>query len=362
MTGNEHAAESGSGNTNNSHTLIVNLVGREKKVLDVGTATGYVAEVLSGYGCQVTGIEVDPESARKAEGVCQKVVVGDVENLNLFGELEKESFDVIVFGDVLEHLKDPLHTLKRLKPFLSPEGYMVASIPNVAHGSVRLALLQGKFQYQSLGLLDDTHLRFFTRESVEQLFGEAGFFIGELERTRRGILDTEIEVDRNLFTSEALRLVQCDPEAETYQFVLTAYPSGEHGTLAKLSNRVRLLSEQLSRKETEIQELNENTRSQDNLRRQLNACSQQVADRTGEIRNLNRELRHLGELQRRLTDRQEELAASREEVTRLTQEVANRNHQLANREKTIRQLNNELDRLRKESVRNAGSGQKIIHE
>ena len=164
MTGNEHAAESGSGNTNNSHTLIVNLVGREKKVLDVGTATGYVAEILSGYECQVTGIEVDPESARKAEGVCQKVVVGDVENLDLSGELEKESFDVVVFGDVLEHLKDPLHTLKRLKPFLNPEGYVVASIPNVAHGSVRLALLKGKFQYQSLGLLDDTHLRFFTRE------------------------------------------------------------------------------------------------------------------------------------------------------------------------------------------------------
>ncbi len=362
MTGNKYTTEPELGNTNNSHALMVNLVGRDKKVLDVGTATGYVAKVLSGSGCRVTGIEADPRAARQAEESCAEVIVGDIETLDLSSELEKESFEVIVLGDVLEHLKDPLHTLKRLKPFLNSEGYVVASIPNVAHGSVRLALLQGKFRYQSLGLLDDTHLRFFTRESVEQLFEEAGFLIGELGRTRRGVLDTEVEVDRSLVTNEALRQIQSDPESETYQFVLTAHPSGEHGTLAKLSNRVRLLSEQLSQKETEVQELNENTRSLDDLQRRLSARSQQVSDREREIRNLNRKLRHFDEVQRRLEDLKEELAARGSEVTQLTQEVASRNHQLANREKTIRQLNNELNQLREKSMRTAGSGQKTTHD
>ena len=290
----KHAIEPELGSRNNSHTYIIEFVGKGKAVLDVGTSSGHVAKIMAEFGCQVTGIGVDPDAARQAEVFCEKVLVGDVESLDFSGELREGSFDVIVFGDVLEHLKDPLRAIMRLKPLLGPEGYVVASIPNVAHGSVRLALLQGKFRYQPLGLLDGTHLRFFTRESVEQLFEEAGFSIGELARTRRGVLDTEIEVDRNLVTGEALRQVQSDPEAETYQFVLTAYPIGEDGTLAKLSERVRLLSEQLSQKEDEIRQLNENAYAADNVQRQLNARNQQVADRERRIRSLNRELRHLG--------------------------------------------------------------------
>ena len=138
-----------------------------------------------------------------------------MEHLDLGAELDEESFDVVLFGDVLEHLKDSLQTLKRLKTFLRAEGYVVASIPNVAHGSVRLSLMQGRFQYRSLGLLDDTHLRFFTRESVEQLFKDAGFLITELRRTTRGIFDTEIEIDRELVPDEVRRLVEEDGYAGT---------------------------------------------------------------------------------------------------------------------------------------------------
>src|SRR5215210_8161158 len=233
-------------NRNSSHALIVELVGHDERVLDVGCAAGDLAGVLTERGCKVTGIEVDPEAARRAEERCERVVAGDVETLDLGAELDGEDFDVIVFGDALEHLKDPLRTLARLKPFLRPEGYVVASIPNVAHGSVRLALMQGKFQYRSLGLLDNTHLRFFTRESIEQLFRDAGFLITELRRTTRGIFDTEIEVDREMVTEELLQLVHGDPEGLTYQFVLTAHRFGEAGTSAK---RARLLSEQLAERD-----------------------------------------------------------------------------------------------------------------
>src|SRR5215211_2020762 len=282
-------------NKNSSHTLIVELVGHGKRVLDIGCANGDLAEVLAERGCEVTGIEIDPEAARQAEERCERVTVGDVENLDLSGELDEESFDVVLFGDVLEHLKDPLQTLKRLKSFLRAEGYAVASIPNVAHGSVRLALLQGKFQYSSLGLLDDTHLRFFTRESVEQLFTEAGFLITGLRRTSRGIFDTEIEIDRELVPDEVMQLVEEDPEASTYQFVLTAHRFGEAGTLAK---RVRLLSERL-------------------------------AERDRIIYELNRKLRNFEELQRMLDERTEQLAEKEREVSRLAQEIANRNDRMA---------------------------------
>src|SRR5215211_479722 len=282
-------------NTNTSHALIVEFVGRGKRVLDVGCATGDLARVLAERGCGVTGIEIDPEAARHAEKLCERVVVGDVEDLDLSEMLRDEAFDVIVFGDTLEHFKNPLRTLDRLKPFLRSEGYMVASIPNVAHGSVRLALMQGKFRYSSLGLLDNTHLRFFTRDSVEQLFEDAGFLITGLKRTSRGRFDTEIEIEEALIPDEVLELVQADLESSTYQFVLAAHRFGEAGTSAK---RARLLSEQL-------------------------------AERDRIIYELNRKLRNFEELKHLLDERTEQLAQREREVSRLAQEVADRNDRMA---------------------------------
>jgi 2-polyprenyl-3-methyl-5-hydroxy-6-metoxy-1,4-benzoquinol methylase len=282
-------------NTNTSHALIVEFVGRGKRVLDVGCATGDLARVLAERGCGVTGIEIDPEAAHQAEKHCERVVVGDVEEVDLSELLGDEAFDVIVFGDTLEHLKNPLRTLDRLKPFLRSEGYLVASIPNVAHGSVRLALIQGKFRYSPLGLLDNTHLRFFTRASVEQLFEDAGFLITGLKRTLRGIFDTEIEIEEALIPDEVLELVQADLESSTYQFVLAAHRFGEAGTSAK---RARLLSEQL-------------------------------AERDRIIYELNRKLRNFEELKHLLDERTEQLAQREREVTKLAQEVADRNDRMA---------------------------------
>lgn len=222
----KYQAEIDLSNRNNSHTLIVEFVGHHKRVLDVGTATGYLAKSLVERGCKVAGIEIDPEAARQAEEYCEKVIVGDLESIDPQEQLGEETFDVIVFGDVLEHLREPLRILERFKPLLQPEGYMVASIPNIAHGSVRLALMQGRFEYGSLGLLDNTHLRFFTRESVERLFNDAGLALNRLERTKVGIFNSEIVVDREHVPAETLKLLREDPESLTYQFVLTAHPTG----------------------------------------------------------------------------------------------------------------------------------------
>jgi 2-polyprenyl-3-methyl-5-hydroxy-6-metoxy-1,4-benzoquinol methylase len=271
---------------NTSHALIAEAVGHNKRVLDVGCAAGDFAEVLVGHGCAVTGIELDPEAARQAERHCERVIVGDVEHPDTVNELDEGSFDVVVFGDVLEHLKDPLTALKHLKPSLKPEGYAVASIPNVAHGSVRLALLQGRFRYRSLGLLDETHLRFFTRESVERLFGDAGFLITDLKRTSRGIFGTEVEVDRDAVPEEALRLVQADPESLTYQFVLTAHRFGEAGRSAQT---IRLLTDQLAGRDRLIYELQRKLRDFDDLQRLLDARTEELAEKQREASRLARE-------------------------------------------------------------------------
>lgn len=271
---------------NTSHALIAAAVGHDKRVLDVGCAAGDFAEVLAGRGCRVTGIELDPDAALRAESYCERVIVGDVERLDVKSELAEETFDVVVFGDVLEHLKEPLAALKRLKPCLRPEGYAVASIPNVAHGSVRLALLRGMFRYRSLGLLDDTHLRFFTRESVEQLFEDAGFLITDMKRTSRGIFDTEVDVGDGLVPEEVLRLIREDPESFTYQFVLTAHRIGEDGRSAKT---IRLLTEQLAQRDRVIHDLRRKVREVDDLRRLLDARTEELAEKQREASRLARE-------------------------------------------------------------------------
>jgi len=139
-----------------------------------------------------------------------------------------------------------------------------------------LALMQGEFRYRSLVLLANTHLRFFTIESLEQLFKDADLLLTELRRTKRGVFDAEIEVDSGSVTDETLRKVQEDPEALTYQFVLTAYPFGEAGTLATYE---KILFE-LSRKLRDFEE----------LQRLLNTRTKQLAEREREVTRLSQEV------------------------------------------------------------------------
>ena len=134
-------------------------------MLDVGCAHGYVAEVLVRQGCRVVGVERDPEDAARARRHCEEVVVADLDTPGWADALGARRFDVIVFADVLEHVRDPAAVVRRACDLLAPGGMLVASIPNVAHVSVRLELLLGSFRRETLGILDATHLHFFTRET-----------------------------------------------------------------------------------------------------------------------------------------------------------------------------------------------------
>jgi O-antigen biosynthesis protein len=292
MMTSKHGLRTDLENEHSSHALMAGLVGSGKRVLDVGCGAGELAGVLAQQGCKVTGVEADPEAARQAEERCERVVVGDVELLDLGAQLGEETFDVLAFGEVLEHLRDPAGTLKNLEPFLRPEGYVVASVANAAHGSVRLALVQGKFPYGRVA--EGARLGAFTLEGLDRMFQEAGFVVAELRRASRGVFDTEVELDGESVPEEVVRLVQRDPESSTHRFVVSAHRSGEAGTLAQ---KVRLLSEQLEERDRLIFEL-------------------------------NRKLRNFDELKRTLDERTEQLAEREREVTRLAQEVADRNDRL----------------------------------
>ena len=165
---------------NNSHTLMIELVGSNRDVLDVGCANGFLGSVLKERGCTVVGVELDAADAEEAKAVLDDVIVGNVEELDLVETLGPGRFDVVIFGDVLEHLRDPLSPLRQARHLLKQGGCVVISIPNVAHGSVRLSLLRGEFPYRDLRLLDNTHLRFFTQKSAQRLLTENGFVVREV--------------------------------------------------------------------------------------------------------------------------------------------------------------------------------------
>jgi 2-polyprenyl-3-methyl-5-hydroxy-6-metoxy-1,4-benzoquinol methylase len=224
------------------HADVVKLVGEGKRVLELGPATGYMSRAFTDRGCTVIGIEFDPEMAKRAEEHSERVVVGDIDSLDLEAELGEGRFDAIVAADVLEHLKDPKAALIRLRHFLKPDGAFVISVPNVAHGSVRLALLGGHFDYRDVGLLDETHLRFFTRETIERLLDEAELGLAELHRHELNLDASEVPFDAEAIPPAVKEELERDPDARTYQFVVKAFPMAREG-LRELQARLRELAE-----------------------------------------------------------------------------------------------------------------------
>jgi SAM-dependent methyltransferase len=211
----------------NVHADVVNFVPTGSRVLELGPATGYMAQAFSEQrGCTVVGIEYDPDMAARGAAFCERMIVGDLDLLDVEAELGEDRFDAIVSADVIEHLKDPLGALRRLLPFLKPDGRVVISIPNIAHSSVRLALLQGRFEYRDWGLLDSTHLRFFTRQTFERTLTDAGLELVELRPHELPAAATEIEFDLEAVPAELLQSLEADPDARAYQFVALAVPLG----------------------------------------------------------------------------------------------------------------------------------------
>lgn len=331
--------------TDCAQTRTIRLVGEAKSVLELGCATGYVSRLLTQQrGCHVVGIERNHEAAAEARRACDEVIVADLDDLDYERQLGARRFDVVLCGDVLEHLRDPGRVLARLRPFLRPDGYVVASIPNVVHASVVAELLGGHFPYRPWGLLDDTHLRFFTRDSIYECFEGAGFVISHLERVLVEPSATEFRTDLSRVPEAVARVLLAGEESRTYQFVLTAHPAegevtiqarpgtvqaeehpsapvrGAHagatvgsralskGKLEAVRGRIEHLRHDRERLERELERLH----CEDAARlREVEALHREVAKRAAEVEWLH-----------------QEVAVRDTEVARLHREVALRDHRV----------------------------------
>lgn len=173
----EHAAA----DPDDAGIKLATLIGPNARVLDVGCGTGSVTEVIRDHtSATVIAIEPDPERVQHARGRGLDVHLGLLSREFL---QEHGPFDYIVFSDVLEHIANPAEMVELAKSGLTPGGSILASIPNVAHWFVRTDLLRGRFEYQDCGIMDATHLRWFTRATVQEFFERLGLKITALDYT-----------------------------------------------------------------------------------------------------------------------------------------------------------------------------------
>jgi len=205
-----------------SHVILLDEVPAGSRVLDVGCAEGYLARELVARGSTVVGLEFDPVAAEVAREVCERVIVGDVESEDVRAQVTEGPFDRILFGDVLEHLRDPGAVLRWARTLLAPGGRAVISLPNIANWSARREVARGRFPYADHGLFDRTHLRFFTRASARAFVEDAGLVI-ERERFASGPLPLE----RRLPWLGHVRgpFIRSAPELFALQVVLTCRAS-----------------------------------------------------------------------------------------------------------------------------------------
>jgi methionine biosynthesis protein MetW len=167
-------------NPNDAHSILMRLVPPKTRVLELGCSSGY----LSGYlvrekNCYVTGFELDPAATRIAATRCQEVYTADLDNVASL-EVAKGPYDVLLAPAVLEHLKYPERVLEVVRSKLAPNAIVLVSVPNIAHWSSRLKLLRGSFDYTDYGLMDRTHVHFYTVQTGKALLENNGYRVEAL--------------------------------------------------------------------------------------------------------------------------------------------------------------------------------------
>ncbi len=149
---------------------------KASRVLEVGCATGRFSEVLRDRLPDAELVGVDPDPPVRAHSYDRRIVG------RFPDDVELSAYDCVVFNDVLEHQVDPWTMLRDTRGFLSDRGRVVASIPNVRHVKViRPLLVQGRWDYKDVGILDRTHLRFFTRSTIIELFESSGYEVETID-------------------------------------------------------------------------------------------------------------------------------------------------------------------------------------
>jgi len=202
--------------------------GEGAQVLDLGCGTGALGRHVRQGNPQTVfdGLTLSDEEATLAQASYRRVVVADLETADLSAVFGGQRYQCIVCADVLEHLKSPERVLAACQPLLSDDGMLLLSVPNAAYCGLIAELMEGEFRYRTEGLLDRTHLRFFTRASLHRFLSENSWHVAASEGVRRATHESEFSARFDQLPPAVVTYLMTQPDALTYQHIVVAMPSG----------------------------------------------------------------------------------------------------------------------------------------
>jgi methionine biosynthesis protein MetW len=198
-------------------TQVIDLANPNSIVLDVGCSSGTIASRLISKGCKVYGIDYDNDALLKAKKYCVDVFSADLDALKPL-PYKKNQFDLIILSNILEHLKYPKELVLQLNPHLKESGRIIVVLPNIGHGWYRLKHLLGKFDYADCGIMDKTHLHFYTLMTAQELLNDCGLEIIKTDFTISGAWLPIIK-DNSKMQDAAYYLTKIRPTLFSPQFV-----------------------------------------------------------------------------------------------------------------------------------------------
>ena len=206
--------------------VIANTIQAHARVLDVGAGNGILAMLLQRLEKDVAldGVEPSADAARIAEGFYQRMFNTTLDaavkaESGLQTDLRRESYDYVVLADVIEHTNDPSATLILARQFLTDQGQLLVSVPNVGFAPIRAELMNGEWQYTDWGILERTHLRFFTKQTLLDTIRASGLCVDALHHLGRNPFEMEKKLQAYPVDLFSLLRMKQDPLAFTYQFL-----------------------------------------------------------------------------------------------------------------------------------------------
>lgn len=211
-------------------------------VLEFGPASGYFTKHLKeSLNCKVYIVELDEESFQHAKAYAVDGICEDIEEYQWVKRFNGIQFDHIVFLDVLEHLRHPENVLKESMRFLADQGTVLFSIPNIAHNTVLVNLFNNKFEYTPLGLLDDTHIRFFTYYQVVEMLDRLGLYASRMQAINRHLGESEIENSYKDLPADCVRWFKQRKFGNIYQFLFECKRADESAEKPVADNQMEII-------------------------------------------------------------------------------------------------------------------------
>ena len=208
-----------------SLSVLAHLIAPQARVLDLGCGSGALGQhLLQTKSCSVDGVTLNDAEAAHARPHYQRIVVDNLETCDLLATFAGQRYDAIVCADVLEHLSRPERVLAACRELLAPSGQLLISVPNAGYCGLIVDLLHGEFRYREEGLLDRTHLRFFTRRSLTRFLQDEHWALETLDTIQRAWSESEFQVTLDSIPPAVTRYLLAQPDALTYQFIGVARP------------------------------------------------------------------------------------------------------------------------------------------